>query len=163
MRDAPLLVFMFACLLLMAVSAYRGCVGERPPPAPPPPPAAPKVLEQRVDPYLVGDNVLTVKLENTGKDGWVHVHLRAWNSGIGIEREPDAVKWLKNTFTSEGSSGYRITDVTTERGAWDAYTWMRAGETKSVSVPLRGHSSWTDYSDASAAGVMAPPKDAVLR
>jgi hypothetical protein len=159
-RDAPLLVFLVACLVLMAVSAYRGCVGERPPPRPP---ADPKVIEQRVDAHLVGDNVLTVKLENAGKDGWVHVHLHAWDSGTDIRREPGAVTWLKNTFTSEGSSGYRFEDATRDRGAWDAYTWMRAGETKSVSVPLRGHSTWSDHWYATAAGVGAPPKDAVLR
>jgi hypothetical protein len=70
---------------------------------------------------------------------------------------------LKNAFTSEGSSGYQFKDVTRPRGTWVAYTWMRAGETKSVSVPLRGHSTWVDHWYATAGGVTAPPKDAVLR
>jgi hypothetical protein len=78
----------------------------------PPPQAEPVVLSSNLETSLLSPNSLVVQLKNNGKSGWVKLDYQTSGTTTDIKREPDAVKWLKNTFTSEGSSGYKVTEST---------------------------------------------------
>src|ERR1700722_11576184 len=131
-------------------------------PSPPEPPAKTVVRWWKVDQNMFSDNTAVVKVENIGKDGWIQISVKGIHSWSETQQEPESVTWFKNMFTAEGSSGYTEQHFTTAN-EWIVYTWITAGETKFVTIDLSGERNEDSVSESIVAGVMLPPKDAVLK
>lgn len=155
-----LILYAVVMFTVVGISAWRRSPG---PPPGPPPPAKPVLLRHEVQTALFGANSLAVEVRNDGADGWVRVLYTTSHKVTEVRREPDAVEWLKNTFTSEGSPGFTVNDRWVPTGAWDAYAWIKAGETRWITFEMPRHSSFDYQGDPQVSAITSVPGNANIR